>query len=256
MSHSIPFVIRPYAEADFADVLHAMQAAEAADDLPERINASDLHTYLADPARSPEDHFVAAAPGAGVVAFASARQGEGSEDYFYLTDGMVHPAWRRRGIGRALLQQQWQRVQAISAARGRPVVLGCRALTTQAAALALLEWFGMTRVRYFFEMRRSLTEPVPALTLPAHLTLRSWRMQEAEEAIWRALNEAFADHWNHVEMSFSEFQHRLASGRINPGASFVVWDGNDVAAVSYTHLRAHETVLDLVCRLLLEKKKT
>ena len=28
-----------------------------------------------------------------------------------------------------------------------------------------------------------------------------------------------------------------------------------VEAVSYTHLRAHETVLDLVCRLLLEKKK-
>ena len=27
-----------------------------------------------------------------------------------------------------------------------------------------------------------------------------------------------------------------------------------VKAVSYTHLRAHETVLDLVCRLLLEKK--
>ena len=26
--------------------------------------------------------------------------------------------------------------------------------------------------------------------------------------------------------------------------------------VSYTHLRAHETVLDLVCRLLLEKKNT
>ena len=25
-------------------------------------------------------------------------------------------------------------------------------------------------------------------------------------------------------------------------------------AVSYTHLRAHETVLDLVCRLLLEKQ--
>ena len=29
----------------------------------------------------------------------------------------------------------------------------------------------------------------------------------------------------------------------------------DAMAVSYTHLRAHETVLDLVCRLLLEKKK-
>ena len=30
----------------------------------------------------------------------------------------------------------------------------------------------------------------------------------------------------------------------------------DLGAVSYTHLRAHETVLDLVCRLLLDKKKT
>ena len=30
---------------------------------------------------------------------------------------------------------------------------------------------------------------------------------------------------------------------------------NTKRAVSYTHLRAHETVLDLVCRLLLEKKK-
>ena len=29
----------------------------------------------------------------------------------------------------------------------------------------------------------------------------------------------------------------------------------DFDPVSYTHLRAHETVLDLVCRLLLEKKK-
>ena len=28
----------------------------------------------------------------------------------------------------------------------------------------------------------------------------------------------------------------------------------DLHPVSYTHLRAHETVLDLVCRLLLEKK--
>ena len=33
-------------------------------------------------------------------------------------------------------------------------------------------------------------------------------------------------------------------------------EGKDkFVTVSYTHLRAHETVLDLVCRLLLEKKK-
>ena len=33
------------------------------------------------------------------------------------------------------------------------------------------------------------------------------------------------------------------------------WGVDTSLAVSYTHLRAHETVLDLVCRLLLEKKK-
>ena len=36
---------------------------------------------------------------------------------------------------------------------------------------------------------------------------------------------------------------------------FVPGEPMDAEAVSYTHLRAHETVLDLVCRLLLEKKK-
>ena len=36
----------------------------------------------------------------------------------------------------------------------------------------------------------------------------------------------------------------------------VVEAKDQYTAVSYTHLRAHETVLDLVCRLLLEKKKT
>ena len=30
---------------------------------------------------------------------------------------------------------------------------------------------------------------------------------------------------------------------------------DDIVAVSYTHLRAHETKANLVCRLLLEKKK-
>ena len=33
-----------------------------------------------------------------------------------------------------------------------------------------------------------------------------------------------------------------------------LWRVRRPEAVSYTHLRAHETVLDLVCRLLLEKK--
>ena len=58
---------------------------------------------------------------------------------------------------------------------------------------------------------------------------------------------------------------KILSGRqvgIVPGALEVVETqlgrgqaGPVAEAVSYTHLRAHETVLDLVCSLLLENKK-
>ena len=46
--------------------------------------------------------------------------------------------------------------------------------------------------------------------------------------------------------------------KIKPGDPLFTIDDRTLQAtkpVSYTHLRAHETVLDLVCRLLLEKKK-
>ena len=46
----------------------------------------------------------------------------------------------------------------------------------------------------------------------------------------------------HYERALTIYERTL--GPINP-----------VVAVSYTHLRAHETVLDLVCRLLLETKQ-
>ena len=42
---------------------------------------------------------------------------------------------------------------------------------------------------------------------------------------------------------------------IGPSAKVMDMMGDKINAVSYTHLRAHETRHDLVCRLLLEKKK-
>src|SRR5450756_2875738 len=44
----------------------------------------------------------------------------------------------------------------------------------------------------------------------------------------------------------------LSEGRVHQG---VIAEVPDKEPVSYTHLRAHETRHDLVCRLLLEKKK-
>ena len=45
------------------------------------------------------------------------------------------------------------------------------------------------------------------------------------------------------------------AGASFPAKIYTRWFSDLAKAVSYTHLRAHETREDLVCRLLLEKKK-
>ena len=64
-----------------------------------------------------------------------------------------------------------------------------------------------------------------------------------------------------VGASMGQADHDASAEAAQPFTEPVVDSGATVDAVvgvtsvSYTHLRAHETVLDLVCRLLLEKKK-
>src|SRR5664280_1019871 len=66
----------------------------------------------------------------------------------------------------------------------------------------------------------------------------SWLLEDDEE-----LGEPGGNPQLRAEVGVLVGQHEFAS----PAQPFV-------ETVSYTHLRAHETVLDLVCRLLLEKK--
>src|SRR5664280_3458490 len=57
-----------------------------------------------------------------------------------------------------------------------------------------------------------------------------------------------------LQIILSEHTAHTIFGNTNPINQTIQFWKNDFTAVSYTHLRAHETVLDLVCRLLLEKK--
>src|SRR5665811_2507112 len=54
---------------------------------------------------------------------------------------------------------------------------------------------------------------------------------------------------------FHAVRHQACRNEADSPGCFEGNRGHRHMAVSYTHLRAHETVLDLVCRLLLEKKK-
>ena len=81
---------------------------------------------------------------------------------------------------------------------------------------------------------------------PIYGTLRDARafVREAHARGLRVITELV---FNHTSDQHAWFQRARAA---KPGTP-----ARDFYAVSYTHLRAHETVLDLVCRLLLETKK-
>src|SRR5660397_283777 len=59
----------------------------------------------------------------------------------------------------------------------------------------------------------------------------------------------FNDHWRFLDVAFLNF----IWGQW--GISKIFSQSENKKAVSYTHLRAHETKANIVCRLLLEKKK-
>ena len=69
----------------------------------------------------------------------------------------------------------------------------------------------------------------------------------AASDVYKRQVQAAARFFRHLKRQVVAFDGAVcdAGGEVGIGA----------IPVSYTHLRAHETVLDLVCRLLLEKKK-
>lgn len=101
------------------------------------------------------------------------------------------------------------------------------------AARALFESHGYREVRRFYEMAIELTEEPSAPVLPAGLVVDELREDEYE-AFYKALNEAFAEHWEWHSTPFEEWlelrqgQHRDEHGPV----WFVVRDGNELAAVT------------------------
>ena len=91
-----------------------------------------------------------------------------------------------------------------------------------------------------------------------HLRLPGARQFDAEQLApgglgWRRRKEGVGQPDGQQPLQHAPFTCQLAVVIVGPGAA--CRRARRPVAVSYTHLRAHETVLDLVCRLLLAKKK-
>ena len=79
------------------------------------------------------------------------------------------------------------------------------------------------------------------------IKLHTWNDKEGKATYWHSSA--------HLMAEALEFLYPGTKFGIGPAIDNGFYYDVDTGAVSYTHLRAHETVLDLVCRLLLEKKK-
>ncbi|MFC4555889.1 GNAT family N-acetyltransferase [Georgenia faecalis] len=139
-----------------------------------------------------------------------------------LAEGGVDPQWRQRGIGAALLAWQVartrQRLSDGAAGLGRVVV---HVEDGMDDTVALLRRAGFTPQRWYTEMRRDLSTPIPDVELASRLRVEPWT-PELDDAVRRAHNDAFRDQWGAQEHT----PETWVQGRTHfaPAWSFVALD--------------------------------
>ncbi|TQN44371.1 mycothiol synthase [Blastococcus colisei] len=193
--------VRPLTADDVTDAAALMAAAETIDDTGEHWSPDDLTEYwvndLIDLAR---DTLAVRTPGNELVAWATVLALPTFREAFRINlEARVHPAWRGRGIGRALLGWQLERGREIHADRhpGSPAVLSVAAFTSMTSLEGLLRRAGLVQARWYFMMERPLTDlpAVPAVE-GAELGPFSW---DRNDEVRRAHNAAFTEHHGSAE---------------------------------------------------------
>jgi mycothiol synthase len=248
MAAEIPgLVLRPYAgEADLPEMVRIQNAEWEADGLSYRETVAEQVAWFGhvseqfNPARD-----VTIAEVNGTMA------GHAQRDWVDATDGVreyrgrgaVDPAWRRRGIGRALATDGERQAVDLAATHDsdRPRVLGVFTEGRNAGANALVEAMGYQPARWFFDMERPRIDgDLPAIEpLPAGIEVRPVT-DDHLRAIWQADIEAFRDHWGGHDESEEAFLRRRDSPDFDPSLWVVAWDGDEVVAGSLNTIYAHE----------------
>jgi mycothiol synthase len=160
----------------------------------------------------------------------------------YEAFGFVHPEWRRRGIGGALLRHNESLLRAIAAEHSAiaPKWFSSEGTDRDAGNTALLRGAGYQPVRYFHEMVAPTLEPITAPSMPEAIELRPVQ-RDHYRAIWEAEAEAFRDHWGEAEWTEADWRRFEADpGNADPRFWRVGWDGDEVAGVVTTIVPAEE----------------
>ena len=134
----------------------------------------------------------------------------------------VHPDHRGRGVGTALLGR-------VSYDGG----LTAWSHGNHPAAARLAASQGWDRVRDLWVMRRDMSSPLPPLSVPADVTIRSYRESDAA-AVVEVNAAAFASHPEQGAMDLDNLARRMAEPWFDPAGLLVAEDASGVLGFHWT----------------------
>lgn len=210
-----------------------MAAVERVDKTGEHYDADDLREELEVPHLRLETDTIGLWSGDQMIAYSVLRSMPGQRELAKVHgDGTVHPDWRRRGIGLALLD--WMDDHAVDLWQARhpelPGELHIGSIDTNTGLRAMLAGAGFEEIRYWFDMKLKLgSEPLPPAGAPEGLRLIPFD-PAYDEATRVAHNEAFQDHWGSIPNSAESWAVTHTGSRgFRPAMSYLLLDDEEVA---------------------------
>lgn len=149
--------------------------------------------------------------------------------------GFVHPEWRRRGLGTAMLAHNESRLREIAAEHDvTPKFFRSEGIETDIGNGVLMRGAGYTAVRYGFDMVAPSLDGLEATPMPDGLEVRPVTRDQFG-ALWDAMNEAFRDEWGHTEPTEADWKRFQADPQNeDPRLWRIGWDGDEIAGVILT----------------------
>ena len=149
--------------------------------------------------------------------------------------GRIDPDYEDRGIGTWMIHWAERRaVLALSnASSGLRFAPRVGAYRQAKKAKKLFEDLGYKHIRSLYHMLIEMDAPVPEPGFPEGIILRTYDPETDAEAVYRAENDAFRDHYGHVEQSFEEglkrWKHDREYDGYDPTLYFLAMDGDEIA---------------------------
>jgi len=188
---------RALTAADAPALAELCASIEAADDAPYRTTLDEtLERFEGDWKRPALDTLAGFDAEGRMAAYAQVTTNPGDAGAVRVfLDGGVRPDARGRGVGRALVAWMDGRARQLLASSGKelPARLVVYLEDAHEGARALFAAAGFTPARYYTDMRRPLAD-LPTASPVEGVTVAPWT-PELDDAVRRAHNEAFADHW-------------------------------------------------------------